>query len=378
MYEEYYGLTAKPFHITPDLDFLFLSHNHQKAITCMEYGVNEDTGITLLTGDTGIGKTTLIRHMLTKFEDDFRVATIYNADVDSKQLLGLILEAFGLNTSAKGKSKSLKLIESSLKGMHDNGQKPVIIIDDAQNLHQKTLEIIRLLSNLQNQNRMLVQIILVGQTEFKKKLEDPAMASLVQRIGITYHIVPFSRKETETYVAHRLKIAGGIGDIFDKEALEIVYTISQGNPHSVNLICDHALVYGLADDKKNIDNHIIQQVIKDNPNLAKLKDSKENQNPDQTDGTSFKSSEDTEATSTHLKKGGYENWQQRIEGRLQTLEQLMAEYNRELRDVIKSMFEKERQKNDNLMMKYAQLESESNTLRQRLAERNSDNRRQHH
>ena len=344
----------------------------------MEYGVNEDTGITLLTGDTGIGKTTLIRHMLTKFEDDFSIATIYNADVDSKQLLGLIIEAFGLNSSAKGKSKALKLIESSLKGMHDNGQKPVIIIDDAQNLHQKTLEIVRLLSNLQDHDRMLVQIILVGQTEFKKKLEDPAMASLVQRIGITYHIVPFSQKETETYVAHRLKIAGGIGDIFDKEALEIVYTISQGNPHSVNLICDHALVYGLADDKKNIDSHIIQQVIKDNPDLAKLKDSKEDQNPDQTDETSSKSSEETEATSTHLKKGGYENWQQRIEGRLQTLEQLMAEYNRELRDVIKSMFEKERQKNDNLMMKYAQLESESNTLRQRLAERNSDNRSQHH
>ena len=378
MYEDYYGLTAKPFNITPDLDFLFLSHNHQKAITCMEYGVNEDTGIILLTGDIGMGKTTLIHHMLTKFEDDFCVATIYNTDVDSKQLLGMIIEAFDLNSSAKSKTEALELIESSLKGMHDNDRKPVIIIDDVQNLHQKTLEIIHLLSNLQNHDRILVQIILVAQTEFKKKLEDPVVASLVQRIGITYHIIPFSQKETEAYISHRLKVAGGITDIFDKEALEMIYTIAQGNPRSINLICDHALVYGFADDKKTINSHIIHQVIKDNPGLAKSKDSKESQNPDQTNERPAKSRENIQTTNTHLKTERSENWQQRIEGRLQTLEQLMGEYNRELREVIKSMFEKERQKNDNLMIKYAQLESESNALRQKLAERNSGSKSQHH
>jgi len=378
MYEDYYGLTAKPFNITPDLDFLFLSHNHQKAITCMEYGVNEDTGIILLTGDIGMGKTTLIHHMLTKFEDDFCVATIYNTDVDSKQLLGMIIEAFDLNSSAKSKTEALELIESSLKGMHDNDRKPVIIIDDVQNLHQKTLEIIHLLSNLQNHDRILVQIILVAQTEFKKKLEDPVVASLVQRIGITYHIIPFSQKETEAYISHRLKVAGGITDIFDKEALEMIYTIAQGNPRSINLICDHALVYGFADDKKTINSHIIHQVIKDNPGLAKSKDSKESQNPDLTNERPAKSRENIQTTNTHLKTERSENWQQRIEGRLQTLEQLMGEYNRELREVIKSMFEKERQKNDNLMIKYAQLESESNALRQKLAERNSGSKSQHH
>ena len=378
MYEDYYGLSSKPFHTTPDLDFLFLSHNHQKAITCLEYGVNEDTGIILLTGDIGIGKTTLIHHMLTKFEDDFKVATIYNINANSKQLLELMIEAFGLKAPLIGKAKTLKRIESGLKEMHDNGQKPVIIIDDAQNLSQKALEEIRLLSNLQNHDRMLVQIILVGRTNFKQSIEDPAAAALVQRIGITYHIPTFSREETQSYIAHRLRVAKGSLEIFGADALDLIFEISQGNPRTINLTCDHALVYGFADDRKIIDSHIIQQVVKDNPGLGKIKDHQEDQNNRGTETTPTKSHPGEQTTNLTSKKGKSENWQQRIEGRLQTLEQLMAEYNHELREVIKSMFEKERQKNDNLTIKYAQLESESNALRQKLAERDSDNKHQHH
>jgi general secretion pathway protein A len=376
MYEDYYGLTSKPFHITPDLDFLYLSHNHQKAITCLEYGVNEDTGIILLTGDIGIGKTTLIHHILTKFEDDYKVATIFNAN--SKQLLELIIEAFGLKVPLIGKAKTLKRIESGLEAMHANGQKPVIIIDDAQNLSQKALEEIRLLSNLQNQARMLVQIILVGQTEFKQKIEDPATAALVQRIGITYHIPSFNRQESEAYIAHRLGVVDGSLEIFGVDALDLIFKITQGNPRTINLTCDHALVYGFADDQKIIDSRIIQQVVKDNPGLGKIKDHQEDQHYAKTETTPTKHHQNEQTTNPSSKKGKPENWQQRIEGRLQNLEQLMAEYNRELREVIKSMFEKERQKNDNLIMKYAQLESESNALRQKLAARDSDCKCQHH
>jgi general secretion pathway protein A len=378
MYEDYYGLTSKPFHITPDLDFLFLSHNHQKAITCLEYGVNEDTGIILLTGDIGIGKTTLIHHVVTKFEDDFKVATIYNANANSKQLLELIIEAFGLKVPLIGKAKTLKRIEGGLEAMHANGQKPVIIIDDAQNLSQKALEEIQLLSNLQNNDRLLVQIILVGRTEFKQKIEDPATAALVQRIGITYHIPPFNRQEAEAYIAHRLQVVGGSLEIFGADALDLIFKITQGNPRTINLTCDHALVYGFADDQKIISGRIIQQVVKDNPGLGKIKDHQEDQHDAETETTPTKSRQGEQTANLPSKKGKSENWQQRIEGRLQNLEQLMAEYNRELREVIKSMFEKERQKNDNLIMKYAQLESESNALKQKLAAKNTDCKCQHH
>jgi general secretion pathway protein A len=225
---------------------------------------------------------------------------------------------------------------------------------------------------------MLVQIILVGQTEFKKSLEDPSAAPLVQGIGITYHISPFNQKETEDYIAHRLKVAGGQPGMFDNDALEMVYTITQGNPRAINLMCDHALVYGFADEKETINSQIIHQVLKDNPSLAKSKESKKIQELKPIDEKKVKSSKDIPSAKSDLKMERSENWQQRIEGRLQTLEQLMAEYNRELREVIKSMFEKERQKNDNLMMKYAQLESESSALRQKLAERNNDSKSQHH
>lgn len=366
MYKTFYGLTAKPFHITPDLDFLFLSHNHQKAITCMEFGIIEDTGIILLTGDIGTGKTTLIRHILTKIENDIRAATIYNTNVNSRQLLGLIMEAFGISNPADTKAQVIKRIQSGLEEIYANGQKPIIIIDDAQNLSLKTLEEIRLLSNLQSHDRMLVQIILVGQTELKEKLEDPSAAALAQRIGITYHISPFNLEETKAYIAHRLKIAGGSPDIFETDALDMIFQITSGTPRRINLICDHALVYGFADNIKTINKDIIREVLEDNPGLI---------GPDSTetilaDGTKVADADKTGAStkirpkSYHQKTSG--NWRQHIEERIETLEYLMAEYNRELRDVIKTMFENERQKNDNLMLKNAQLQSESEMLKQKI------------
>lgn len=373
MYKYFYGLTTKPFHITPDLDFLFLSHNHQKAITCMEFGVLEDTGIILLTGDIGTGKTTLIRHILTKFEDDVHAATIYNTNVNSSQLLGIIMEAFGIDTTAQKKAKVLKLLQSGLEKMHANGKKPVLIFDDAQNLSKGTLEEIRLLSNLQSHDRMLVQIILVGQTEFQEKLNDPAIAALAQRIGITYHIAPFNPQETKAYIGHRLEIAGGKADIFDNDAIDKLFEITQGNPRGINLICDHALVYGFADAIKTINSDIICEVLKDNPGLGagNLKAIKPDPRPNSTNIESTGNDQDLQVTEPQSKQESG-NWQQRIEERLQTLEQLMAEYNKELRNVIKTMFEKERQKNDDLTLKYAQLQVESKALKQKLADKRCD------
>ncbi len=368
MYKDFFGLTVKPFHITPDPNFLFLSHDHQKAITCMEYGVLEDTGIILLTGEIGTGKTTLIRHMLTKFEENVQVATIYNTNVNSKQLYAQIAEAFGLTMTVKDKHAMLKQIQTELEQMQANALKPVVIMDDAQNLSLRTLEDVRLLSNLQKHDRMLVQLILVGQPELKEKLEDSAVASLVQRIGITYHISAFSREETDAYIAHRLRIAGGNPNTFQADALEMLFKITQGNPRTINIICDHAMVYGFADDIKTIDEGIIRQVLKDNPGLGSLEDPGQQLVESQGEQGPISTSEALQIANTPSKNAGPGNWQQRIESRLQTLEQLMAEYSRELRDVITSMFEKERQKNDNLMLKYARLETENQMLKQTLAQ----------
>jgi general secretion pathway protein A len=366
MFKEFYGLNAKPFHITPDLDFLYLNKNHHKAIACMEFGIMEDTSIILLTGDIGTGKTTLIRHMLTKFEKYVKIATIYNTNVDTEQLLSMILQEFSLPAQIETKAQALKTLQTGLEEIRKKGIKPVIIIDDAQNLSAQALEEIRQLSNLQSHDSMLVQIILVGQPELKTKLENPILASLIQRIGISYHIMPLTLEETEAYILHRLKVAGAYSEIFDSGALKMIFQFTQGNSRAINLICDHALVYGFADELKVINSEVIGQVIDDNPNLGKTAGLKSDIDPSQP--VSDSSSKNPAVSEPNVINSNQEpgNWQQRVESRLQTLEQLMAEYNRELREVIKSMFEKERQKNDNLMLKYARLQSESKALRQEL------------
>lgn len=369
MYREFYGLADKPFHATPNLDFLFLSHSHQKAVACLEYGVLEEAGVILLTGDSGTGKSVLVRHILTKFESYVKAAVISNAGFNSEQLLGKIIEAFNLKRPIEGKAQALAIIQAGLDDMRINHLKPVIIIDDAQNLSTQALEEIQQLSNLKNNDRMPAQVILAGRPELKEKLEDSALASLTQHIGITYHILPFNSEESSAYIAHRLKIAGGNPEIFDSGALEMIFRIARGNPRNINLICDQALVYGFADSIKTISSTVIAQVFKDNPNLGKSADLEKTTDDFSSETGLHPVNEAPQTTISPQNKERSENWQQRIEGRLQTLEQLISEYSKELREVIKSVFEKERQKNDDLMMKYAQLKAESRILRQKLAKK---------
>ena len=263
MYEQYYGLKEKPFQIVPNPDYLYFSPKHENALTYLEYGIREGAGFILLTGEIGTGKTTLIRYILNDIEAETEVAVIFNTNVTSEQLIELVLREFEIEPAANDKTKNIDMLYHCLIEKYAQKKKVLLIIDEAQNLQDEVLEEVRMLSNLQADDNLLLQIMLVGQPELKIKLKRPSLAQLTQRIAVNYHLVSLTRKETAEYISSRLKMAGGKTDIFTDIAIDKIYSFTNGIPRSINLLCDTALVYGFAGDVKIINNSIIDQVIED-------------------------------------------------------------------------------------------------------------------
>lgn len=263
MYESHFGLTAKPFSIVPNPRILFLSKNHANALTYLEYGLSEKMGFILLTGEIGAGKTTLIRHMLNKMDSQIDIAVIFNTNFSTDQLFRRILSEFEIPCETSEKEKHLELLYQYLIDRYAQGRHALLIIDEAQNLSDGTLEDIRMLSNLQTDDRTLLQIMLVGQPELKDRLNMPDLRQLAQRIAVNYHITPLDEDQTRQYIAYRIQLAGGSPALFAPEAIKGIYKHSGGIPRTINLICDTALVYGFADELKRIDVAVIEKVIAD-------------------------------------------------------------------------------------------------------------------
>ena len=263
MYESHYGLTSKPFSIVPNPEILFLSKNHANALTYLEYGLSEKVGFILLTGEIGAGKTTLIRHMLNKMEPQMDIAVIFNTNFSSAQLLRRILSEFEIPCDTTEKERHLELLYQFLIDRYAQGRHVLLIIDEAQNLSDESLEDIRMLSNLQTDDRILLQIMLVGQPELKVRLNLPDFRQLAQRIAVNYHITPLDANQTRHYIAYRIRKAEGDPDLFTPETIDKIYKHSGGIPRTINLICDTALVYGFAADLKRIDVAVIEKVIED-------------------------------------------------------------------------------------------------------------------
>jgi len=268
MYETHFGLSGKPFSIVPNPEFLFLSKNHENALTYLEYGLSEKVGFILLTGEIGTGKTTLVRYMLRQMESQMDIAVIFNTNFSSDQLFRLILKEFDLGGDVAGKEESLDRIYSFLIDRYARGRHVLLVIDEAQNLSAGALEDIRMLSNLQTDDRMLLQIMLVGQPELKLRLQRPDLRQLAQRIAVNYHLTPLDEKQTRRYIAHRIESVGGRSGLFSEEAVRIIHEHSGGIPRTVNLLCDSAMVYAYSDDRGGIDAEVVEAVVRDNPILA--------------------------------------------------------------------------------------------------------------
>jgi putative secretion ATPase (PEP-CTERM system associated) len=263
MYEEFYGFTGKPFQILPNPKYLYLSPTHKNALLSLEYGLNENTGFILLTGEIGCGKTTLIRHFLNKLDSDIVPAVIFNTNIFADHLHSNILQSFGLESSEGEKSKNLRFLNQFLINEYDAGRRAMLIIDEAQNLTDENLEDIRMLSNFQSDDQSLLQIILVGQPELRIMLKHPSLAPFSQRIAVNSHLEALSRRETLTYIVFRLEKAGGKPDIFTLEAMDMIYEASKGVPRKINLLCDLALLFGFTEELVEIGTRIIEKAIEE-------------------------------------------------------------------------------------------------------------------
>jgi len=263
MYLKHYNLTEKPFSVTADPNFLYLSKKHKEAISHMQYGIQERMGFLEITGEIGAGKTTVCKALLNRLDHHTKTAFILNGNMSEIQLLQAITEDFGIQVKTKNKITMLNELNKFLLEQLNCGNNVVLIIDEAQNLKPALLEQVRLLSNMETEKAKLLQIILVGQPELKEKLASRELKQLRQRIAIRYHICSLSKPEVEGYVSHRLNVAGGKDDIFHKDTLEEIFKFSGGIPRLINILCDKSLLAGYAADKKTIDSDIVKKCSKE-------------------------------------------------------------------------------------------------------------------
>ncbi|MEA3547069.1 MAG: AAA family ATPase [Thermodesulfobacteriota bacterium] len=261
MYEEYFDFTAPPFSIAPDPHYLFMSERHKEALAHLLYGIRRESGFVLLTGEVGTGKTTICRCLLEQVPDDTDIAFIYNPKLTVEELLATICEEFGINI--QGKLNSIKMfvdhINSFLLRSHAGGRKAVLIIDEAQNLSVDVLEQIRLLTNLETNERKLLQIIMLGQPELKEMLQCAELRQLAQRITARYHLEPLAEREVGAYVAHRLTMVGGRSRIFPASTIKLLYQLSKGIPRLINIICDRALLGAYVQEQEQVSTSILKK-----------------------------------------------------------------------------------------------------------------------
>ena len=263
MYEEFYNLTEKPFTLSPDPAFLYLGRSHRRAMNILEYGVESDAGITVVSGEVGTGKTTLVRGLIDELGDDVTIGLITNTQKNFGDLLKWVLMSYGVETDETDHVKLYKMLVEFITAEHEAGRRVLLIIDEAQNLGPDALEDIRMLTNINVDKDLVLQLILVGQPELVEMLRKKELRQFAQRVSADYLLQPLTFRETERYIRHRIKIAGGDDNLFAQTAYATVYYHSGGIPRVINTICDMALVYGFADEAPRIRKEIVLDAIRD-------------------------------------------------------------------------------------------------------------------
>ena len=262
MYTSFFGLHEKPFSITPDPRYLFMSERHGEALAHLVYGVTESGGFVQLTGEVGTGKTTLVRSLLlNRMPDNADVAVVLNPQITAHEFLLTICEELGIDVP--GQKDSIKALTDALNhhllSAHADGRRTILVVDEAQNLAPAVLEQVRLLTNLETAKQKLLQIILIGQPELRELLGRNDLRQLAQRITGRYHLEPLTRDETVQYIEHRLRVAGAIGEVIDAGAKKAVFRLSQGVPRLINVICERALLGAYSQESRIITRRLIKR-----------------------------------------------------------------------------------------------------------------------
>lgn len=265
MYEQFYGLSAKPFQLRPDPTFFFGSKGHKRAASYLEYGLSQEEGFIVITGEIGAGKTTLLRNLFCKLPSKNIVAAqIVNTSLDSDDTLRMVAVAFGIPCENASKATLLTRIEQFLRECDQQGKRALLLVDEAQNLTPSAVEELRMLSNFQTDEKCLLQTFLLGQPEFRKTLLGEDLKQLQQRVIATYHLGPMDAQETRSYIEHRLHTVGWRGDPgFSEEAFAAIYDFTGGIPRKINTLCDRLLLMGYLEEIHAFGKSEVDEVIRD-------------------------------------------------------------------------------------------------------------------
>ncbi|MFV2003829.1 MAG: ExeA family protein, partial [Gammaproteobacteria bacterium] len=268
MYEAFYGFKEKPFSMLPDPGFLFLSKKHQTALTLLEYGLLNHVGFCVISGEPGAGKTTILRALLDRIDDNVTVGLITNTHQSFGGLLDWVLSVFDLHQPDLTHVEMHQILMEFLIEEYANNRTVLLVVDEAQNMDSDSLEELRMLSNVNSEKDQLLQVVLAGQPKLKDMLRRPELMQFAQRIAVDYHLDPLSVEETCGYIQHRLVTAGAQKDVFTPAACERIYNYSGGTPRLINLLCETVLVYGFADQQLVIDVDLVDEMV-----LERMRDS---------------------------------------------------------------------------------------------------------
>ena len=265
MYEAFYGLTNKPFQLNPDPSFYFGSKQHRRAAAYLEYGMHQNEGFIVITGEVGAGKTTIVRGMLDSLDQEKVIAAhLVSTQLDADDTLRLVGAAFGLRTKDVSKADVLMSLEAFLISATGKGKRCLLIVDEAQNLTARAVEELRMLSNFQFGNHALLQSFLIGQPEFRQILQSPHMMQFRQRVIAACHIGPLDVEETRAYIEHRLKCAGSTGiPTILPAAFEAIFKASSGIPRRINSVCDRLMLFGYLSGKTEFDEPDVEEVARE-------------------------------------------------------------------------------------------------------------------
>jgi type II secretory pathway predicted ATPase ExeA len=264
MYLEHFGLSAQPFQLTPDSDFLFMSQSHSRAKVYMDYTVWNREGFVVITGDIGCGKTTLIQKLLSELNENVVVAKIFQTQLDEVEFLQAVLVEFGLNPFNAKKVELLDMLNNFLIDQFLQHKQIVLIVDDANNLNMKVLEEIRMLAGLETRKEKILHVILVGQPQLIEMLDQPDMQQLMQRVKLRYHIRALTEQELGDYIRHRLSIVGAANrTLFLPETLPLIYRYAGGIPRLINVLCDTALTCAYADNLRGVTTGVLEAAAKE-------------------------------------------------------------------------------------------------------------------
>lgn len=264
IYTTHFEMRERPFTLVPDPDFIYWSAMHKRAFAILEYGVVTRAPITLITGEVGAGKTTLVQHLLETIEEDVRIGLVSNAQGDRDDLLRWVMAAFGQSTD--GNASYVDLFQSFQKFLvkeYGEGRRCIAIIDEAQNMSRENLEELRMFTNINSNKDELFQIVLVGQPELRDIIMRPDLAQFAQRVAAHFHLSAMNAETVQAYIAHRIEKAGGKDGIFNEGACKMIHEHSGGIPRIVNQLCDLCMVYAFANGEHTVDAQTVQQVLDD-------------------------------------------------------------------------------------------------------------------